>query len=84
MIEFFLGASIITVIYQGVKLHKVSQNVETLKQNEDEVIRTIYRNEELIDRRIDQEIERTDKLHSDAIEYINFRFDQKKVKKSKK
>jgi hypothetical protein len=81
MIEFLLGASIITLIYQGVKLNKMSKTVEALKQNEEEVIRTIYRTEEDINRRIDREIDRNDRLHSDAIGYVNHRFDLKKSKK---
>lgn len=84
MIEFLLGASIITLIYQGVKLNKMSKTVEALKQNEEEVIRTIYKNDEDVYRKINQEIERTDRLHQDAIDYIDHRFNEMKLKKSKK
>ena len=83
MTEFLLGASIITLIYQGVKLHKVAKQAIALQKNEEELIRTIYRNEELLDRRIDQEIDRTNRLHSDAIQYIDHRSEEK-IKKSKK
>jgi hypothetical protein len=81
MIEFLLGASIITLIYQGVKLNKMSKTVETLKQNEDEVIRTIYRNDDEINRRIDSEVHRVNNLHLDAIQYTDVKLKEKKSKK---
>jgi hypothetical protein len=84
MIEFLLGASIITLIYQGVKLNKMSKTVEALKQNEEEVIRTVYRHEEDINRRIDSEVHRVNNLHLDAIQYTDIKSEEKKVKKSKK
>ena len=84
MIEFLLGASIITLIYQGVKLNKMSKTVEALKQNEEEVIRTVYRHEEDINRRIDSEIHRVNNLHLDAIQYTDIKSEEKKAKKSKK
>jgi hypothetical protein len=46
MIEFLLGAAIITLIYQGVKLNKVSKQVTALKGNETEIINTLYKNDE--------------------------------------
>ena len=84
MIEFLLGASIITLIYQGVKLNKMSKTVEALKQNEEEVIRTVYRHEEDINRRIDSEVHRVNNLHLDAIHYTDVKSKEKKEKKSKK
>jgi hypothetical protein len=84
MIEFLLGASIITLIYQGVKLNKMSKTVEELVQNEEEVIRTVYRHEEDINRRIDSEVHRVNNLHLDAIQYTDIKSEEKKVKKSKK
>jgi hypothetical protein len=81
MIEFLLGAAIITLIYQGVKLNKVSKQIEALKGNETEIINTIYKNDELVNRRIDQEIDRNDRLHTDTIVYINQRCSKKKLLK---
>ena len=81
MIEFLLGASIITLIYQGVKLNKVSKQIGALKGNDAEIINTVYKNDELVNRRIDQEIDRTDRLHTDSIEYANQRCNKKKLLK---
>jgi hypothetical protein len=81
MIEFLLGAAIITLIYQGVKLNKITKQVEALKGNETEIINTIYKNDEIVNRRIDQEADRNDRLHKDAIEYCNQNLQQKKIKK---
>lgn len=81
MIEFLLGAAIITLIYQGVKLNKVSKQVTALKGNEDEITNWIQRNDEMVNRRIDQEIDRNDRLHKDAIEYVNQKLNKKKLLK---
>lgn len=82
MTEFLLGAAIITLIYQGVKLNKVLKQTEALKVNETEIINTIYKNDELVNRRIDQEIDRNNTSHTDIIEYVNQHLEQKKSKKS--
>jgi hypothetical protein len=81
MIEFLLGAAIITLIYQGVKLNKVSKQVTALKGNENEITSWIQRNDELVNRRIDQEIDRNDRLHTDAIRGINQKKDKKNLLK---
>ena len=81
MIEFLLGAAIITLIYQGVKLNKVSKQVEDLKGNENEITTWIQRNDELINNRIDQEINRNDRHFTDVVEYINQNLQQKENKK---
>jgi hypothetical protein len=81
MIEFLLGATIITLIYQGIKLNKLSKQVTALKGNENEITTWIQRNDELVNRRIDQEIYRNDRLHNDAIEYTNQKFNKKKLLK---
>jgi uncharacterized protein (DUF111 family) len=81
MIEFLLGAAIITLIYQGVKLNKVSKQVEALKGNENEITTWIQRNDELVNNRIDQEINRNDRHFTDVVEYINQNLQQKENKK---
>jgi hypothetical protein len=81
MTEFLLGAAIITLVYQGVKLNKVSKQVTALKGNETEIINTLYKNDELVNRRIDQEIDRTDRLHVDTIQYLDSRLAKSKDKK---
>jgi uncharacterized protein (DUF111 family) len=81
MIEFLLGATIITLIYQGVKLNKVSKQVEDLKGNENEITTWIQRNDESINNRIDQEINRNDRHFTDVVEYINQNLQQKENKK---
>jgi hypothetical protein len=84
MIEFLLGAAIITLIYQGVKLSKVSKQVTTLKGNENEITNWIQRNDEMVNRRIDQEIDRNDNLHRDAILYVDGNLALAKEKGKKK
>ena len=81
MTEFLLGAAIITLIYQGVKLSKVSKQVEALKGNENEITTWVSRNDELVNRRIDQEVDRADNLHRETVHYIDSKLVKVKGKK---
>ena len=81
MTEFLLGAAIITLVYQGVKLNKVSKQVTALKGNENEITNWIFTNDQLVNRRIDQEIDRTDNLYRETVEYVDSRLTKNKDKK---
>ena len=73
---FLLGVSIGAFVWVVVVTFKTAK---LAKQNE-ESIRTIeewiLRNDELVNRRIDQEIDRVNNLHKDSISYIDSRADK--------
>lgn len=81
MTEFLLGAAIITLIYQGVRINTMSGQISTLEAEQKAIYGDFYENDSTINRRIDQEIDRTDSLYREAIRYIDFKFTEKKGKK---
>lgn len=74
MTELLLGTAIITLIYQGVKLSKAVKQVIDI-----EIVTN--RNEEMLNRRIDQEIDRNNNLHRETIQYVDSRLVKDKSKK---
>lgn len=81
MTEFLLGAAIITLIYQGVRISTMSGQISTLEAEQKAIYGDFYENDSTINRRIDQEINRTNNLHKDTIEYVNSRLVKNKDKK---
>ena len=76
ILAFVLGVSAgvlvwaVVVAFRTAKLAK--QNEESIRNLED----WISRNDEMVNKRIDQEIDRTDRLHTDSISYTNSRVDK--------
>ena len=81
MIEFLLGAAIITLIYQGVKLNQLSKQTKTLEEAYIKACSDSFKDNYELSKRIDQETDRTDRLHNDAIEYVNQTYFNKTGKK---
>jgi hypothetical protein len=59
---------------------RTAKQVTALKANEIEITSWIQRNDELVNRRIDKEIDRTNNLHSDSISFTNSRVDKLEAK----
>jgi septation ring formation regulator EzrA len=76
ILAFVLGAGAglviwgVVVAFRTAKLAK--QNEESIRNVEE----WISRNDEMVNRRIDQEIERVDRLHTDGISFTNSRVDK--------
>jgi hypothetical protein len=81
MTEFLLGAAIITLIYQGVRISTMSGQISTLEAEQKAIYGDFYENDSTINRRIDQEINRTDNLHRETIQYVDSRLVKDKSKK---
>jgi hypothetical protein len=77
---FVLGVSAVTfvwvvaVVFRTANLAK--QNEESIRNMEE----WISRNDELVNRRIDQEVDRTDKMIGDLYSVIDSRFDKFEAK----
>ena len=69
VIEVLLGVLITNTIYQGVKLRQLQEEIKQTKCDETNIWNTIYRNDLLAHKRIDQEIDRVNNLHKDSIQY---------------
>ena len=76
ILAFVLGAGAglviwgVVVAFRTAKLAK--QNEESIRHMEE----WILRNDESVNRRIDQEIDRVDNLHTDSISFTNSRVDK--------
>ena len=81
MTEFLLGASIITLIYQGVRISRMSGQIDTLEADQKSIYEDFYANDKMINIRIDQEIDRNNNLHRDSIEYTDIKLAKDKSKK---
>ena len=81
MIEFLLGAAIITLIYQGVQISRMSGQISTLEADQKSVYEDFFGNDAMINIRIDQEIDRTDRLYRDTIQYVDSKLTKDKSEK---
>ena len=79
---FVLGVSAVAFVWVVVVVFKTSklakQNKESIRNAEE----WILRNDESLNRRIDQEINRTNNIHTDSIRYIDSRVDKLEAKLS--
>jgi hypothetical protein len=80
ILAFVLGVSVVAFIWVVVVASKTSKQVKALKVNEIEITSWIQRNDELVNRRIDQEIDRVNSLYSDSISFTNSRVDKLEAK----
>ena len=76
ILAFVLGVSMIVFPWTVVVAFRTAKQVEALKANETEITSWISRNDELVNRRIDQEIDRVNNLHKDSISFTDSRVDK--------
>lgn len=76
ILAFVLGINIVLNILGAVLLVKIIKKVEKLESNEKDTIYWVQKNDELINRRVDQEIDRTNLIHKDTLSYIDSRVDK--------
>lgn len=76
ILSFALGSSAVLIILGAVLLVKVIKKVEKLESNAKDAIYWIQKNDELINRRVDQEIDRVNNLHRESISYTDSRVDK--------
>ena len=82
ILAFVLGAGIALFVWGVVVAFRTAKQVEALKANETEITSWIQRNDELVNRRIDQEIDRVNNLHKDCISFTDSRVDKLEQKLS--
>ena len=76
ILAFVLGVSIALFIWGVVVVFKTASKVVKQEKQLTEIENWISRNDELVNRRIDQEVDRVNKLHSDCISYTDSRVDK--------
>jgi hypothetical protein len=80
ILAFVLGVSAVAFIWVVVVAFKTASKVKELEKDIMDLNDWIQRNDELVNRRIDQEIDRTNNLHSDSISFTNSRVDKLEAK----
>lgn len=76
ILSFVLGISVVLNILGVILVVKIIKKVEKLESNEKDNIYWIQKNDELTNRRVDQEIDRVNKLHRESISYTDSRVDK--------
>jgi hypothetical protein len=76
ILAFILGVGAVAFVLAVVAAFKTASKVEEIEKAISEQQDWIVRNEELINRRIDQEIDRVDKMVGDIYSVIDSRFDK--------
>ena len=76
ILAFVLGINIVLNILGAVLLVKIIKKVEKLESNEKDNIYWVQKNDELVNRRVDQEIDRVNRLHRESISYTDSRVDK--------
>jgi len=76
ILAFVLGVSIALFVWGVVVAFRTSSKVAKQEKQLTDIENWISRNDELINRRIDQEIDRVDNLHKDSISFTDSRVDK--------
>ena len=76
ILAFVLGISVVLLIVGAMLLVKTIKKVEELDSRVNDNIYEVQKNDELINRRVDQEIDRMDLIHKDTLSYIDSRVDK--------
>lgn len=76
ILAFVLGISVVLIILGAVLLVKTVKKVEKLESNAKDAIYWIQKNDEIVNRRVDQEIDRVNNLHRENISYVDSRIDK--------
>jgi hypothetical protein len=71
ILEVLVGVLLICEIIHIIKIRKLNDKVKVLEDNDDDIFNNININDRMVNKRIDQEIDRTNNLYKDSIEYIN-------------
>jgi uncharacterized protein YoxC len=80
ILAFVLGAGIALFVWGVVVVFKTASKVAKHEKEINGTASWISRNDETINRRIDQEIDRVNNLHTDSIRYTDSRVDKLEAK----
>jgi hypothetical protein len=80
ILAFVLGVSIALFIWGVVVVFKTASKVKKQEKELTVMVSWISRNDELVNRRIDQEIDRTNNIFDDCIRHTDSRVDKLEAK----
>lgn len=76
ILAFVLGVGVALLVWGVVVAFKTASKVKEIERAISEQQDWILRNDELVNRRIDQEIDRVNRLHTDSIAFTDSRIDK--------
>ena len=76
ILAFVLGAGSVFLIWGVVVAFRTAGKLKEVQEELPNIYDQINQNDELLNRRIDQEINRTDELYKESIKYIDSRVDK--------
>ncbi len=80
ILAFVLGVSAVAFVWVVVVAFKTASRVGEIEKSIQQLGDWISRNDDLTNRRIDQEIDRTNNLHTDSIKFTDSRVDKLEAK----
>lgn len=76
ILAFVLGVGAVAFVWVVVVAFKTASKVKKQEKELTEMMNWILRNDELVNRRIDEEIDRVNRLHTNSIGYADSRVDK--------
>lgn len=73
---FVLGVSAVVFVWGIVVAFRTARKVSNIETSINDIYQVIRENDEMVNRRIDQEIDRVDQLYRECNSYINSRVDK--------
>jgi ABC-type antimicrobial peptide transport system permease subunit len=83
ILAFVLGVSAVVFVWTVVVAFRTASKVKNIEDTIQNIYQVLERNDEQLHRRIDQEIDRTDKLIGNLYSVIDSRFDKFEAKVTK-
>ena len=80
ILAFVLGAGGALLVWGVVVAFRTASKVKQIEKSIQNAEQWIHRNDELVNRRIDQEIDRVNRLHQDSISFTDSRVDKLETK----
>jgi hypothetical protein len=83
LLAFILGVGTALIVWGVVVAFRTAKQVKLLQVNITDIYQVINQNEEMINRRVDQEIDRVDLIYTNVLSTLDSRLDKLEAKITK-
>ena len=83
LLAFILGVGTALIIWGVVVAFRTAKQVKLLQANITDIYQVINQNEEMVNRRVDQEIDRVDLIYTNILSTLDSRLDKLEAKITK-
>ena len=83
LLAFILGVGTALIVWGVVVAFRTAKQVKLLQVNITDIYQVINQNEEMVNRRIDQEIDRVDLIYTNVLSTLDSRLDKLEAKITK-